>query len=132
MSSTCWCRPPICSTSTPEALTCAFAGVAVHGEGAAVVGTEHHDLGESHVGRRTLSVSDQPAQGCGDGRPAAAWVFRSCPFNSKAKLLVADTGANPVGYGNPQLLLNFDGLKQLLYGPIDGPPRNPAQVGQQG
>ena len=54
------------------------------------------------------------------------------PFNSKAKLLVADTGANPVGYGNPQLLLNFDGLKQLLYGPIDGPPRNPAQVGQQG
>jgi phospholipid/cholesterol/gamma-HCH transport system substrate-binding protein len=54
------------------------------------------------------------------------------PFNSKAKLLVADTGANPVGYGNPQVLLNFDGLKQLLYGPIDGPPRNPAQVGQQG
>jgi phospholipid/cholesterol/gamma-HCH transport system substrate-binding protein len=54
------------------------------------------------------------------------------PFNTKAKLLVADTGANPVGYGNPQVLLNFDGLKQLLYGPIDGPPRNPAQVGQQG
>jgi phospholipid/cholesterol/gamma-HCH transport system substrate-binding protein len=54
------------------------------------------------------------------------------PFNTKAKLLVADTGANPVQYGNPQVLLNFDGLKQLLYGPIDGPPRNPAQVGQQG
>jgi phospholipid/cholesterol/gamma-HCH transport system substrate-binding protein len=54
------------------------------------------------------------------------------PFNTKAKLLVADTGANPVQYGNQQLLLNFDGLKQLLYGPIEGPPRNPAQVGQQG
>ena len=54
------------------------------------------------------------------------------PFNSTAKVLIADTGANPVVYGNPQLLLNFDGLKQLLYGPIDGPPRNPAQVGQQG
>jgi phospholipid/cholesterol/gamma-HCH transport system substrate-binding protein len=27
---------------------------------------------------------------------------------------------------------NFDGLKQLLYGPIDGPPRNSAQVGQPG
>jgi phospholipid/cholesterol/gamma-HCH transport system substrate-binding protein len=54
------------------------------------------------------------------------------PFNTKAKLLVADTGANPVQYGNPQVLLNFDGLKQLLYGPIDGPPRNPQQVGQQG
>jgi phospholipid/cholesterol/gamma-HCH transport system substrate-binding protein len=54
------------------------------------------------------------------------------PFNTSAKQLVADTGANPVQYGNPQLLLNFDGLKQLLYGPIAGPPRNPAQVGQQG
>ncbi len=54
------------------------------------------------------------------------------PFNSKAKVLIADAGSNPVAYGNPQLLLNFDGLKQLLYGPIDGPPRNPVQVGQQG
>jgi phospholipid/cholesterol/gamma-HCH transport system substrate-binding protein len=54
------------------------------------------------------------------------------PFNTNAKLLVTDSGANPVQYGNQQLLLNFDGLKQLLYGPIDGPPRNPAQVGQQG
>jgi virulence factor Mce-like protein len=54
------------------------------------------------------------------------------PFNSTAKVLIADTGANPVVYGNQQLLLNFDGLKQLLYGPIDGPPRNPQQVGQQG
>jgi phospholipid/cholesterol/gamma-HCH transport system substrate-binding protein len=54
------------------------------------------------------------------------------PFNTNAKLVVTDIGANPVQYGNQQLLLNFDGLKQLLYGPIDGPPRNPAQVGQQG
>jgi phospholipid/cholesterol/gamma-HCH transport system substrate-binding protein len=54
------------------------------------------------------------------------------PFDTNAKLLVTDIGANPVQYGNQQLLLNFDGLKQLLYGPIDGPPRNPAQVGQQG
>jgi phospholipid/cholesterol/gamma-HCH transport system substrate-binding protein len=54
------------------------------------------------------------------------------PFNTKAKLLVADTGANPVGYGNPQLLINSDLLKQLLYGPIDGPPRNSVGVGNQG
>ena len=30
------------------------------------------------------------------------------------------------------MLLNSDGLKQLLYGPIDGPPRNTAQIGQPG
>jgi virulence factor Mce-like protein len=53
-------------------------------------------------------------------------------FNTNAPVVVTDIGANPEQYGNQQLLLNFDGLKQLLYGPIAGPPRNPAQVGQQG
>src|SRR5271157_4964484 len=51
-------------------------------------------------------------------------VLPKFPFNTNAKLLVADTGANPVGFGNPQLLINSDLLKQLLYGPIAGPPRN--------
>jgi phospholipid/cholesterol/gamma-HCH transport system substrate-binding protein len=54
------------------------------------------------------------------------------PFNTYAPYVVADTGANPWAYGNQQLLLNFDGLKQLLYGPIAGPPRNSAQIGQPG
>jgi virulence factor Mce-like protein len=54
------------------------------------------------------------------------------PYGVHPKYVVADTGSNPWKYGNPQMLLNFDGLKQLLYGPIAGPPRNPAQVGQQG
>ena len=54
------------------------------------------------------------------------------PFNTNAKLVVTDIGANPVGYGNPQLLWNSDLLKQLLYGPIAGPPRNSAQVGNPG
>jgi phospholipid/cholesterol/gamma-HCH transport system substrate-binding protein len=54
------------------------------------------------------------------------------PFNTAPKQLITDIGADPVGYGNPQLLINSDLLKQLLYGPIAGPPRNPAQVGQPG
>ena len=41
-----------------------------HSALSAVAGTEHRDIGESHVGRRTLSVSDEPAQGRGDGRSA--------------------------------------------------------------
>ncbi|ETZ98898.1 virulence factor mce family domain protein [Mycobacterium kansasii 824] len=41
-------------------------------------------------------------------------------------------GANPWQYGNPHLLLNSDALKQLLYGPLDGPPRNTMQIGQPG
>jgi virulence factor Mce-like protein len=53
-------------------------------------------------------------------------------FNSNPPQFITDIGADPVGYGNPQLLINSDLLKQLLYGPIAGPPRNSAQVGQPG
>jgi len=46
--------------------------------------------------------------------------------------VVTDIGANPAQYGNQGILLNSDGLKQALYGPLDGPPRNSAQIGQPG
>jgi virulence factor Mce-like protein len=54
------------------------------------------------------------------------------PYNKYEPFVVADVGANPAQYGNPQLLINSDLLKQLLYGPIAGPPRNSAQIGQPG
>lgn len=53
-------------------------------------------------------------------------------YNTFPPYDVADVGANPWQYNNPGILLNSDGLKQLLYGPIDGPPRNTAQIGQPG
>jgi phospholipid/cholesterol/gamma-HCH transport system substrate-binding protein len=54
------------------------------------------------------------------------------PFDVSPKFVVADVGANPMEYGNPQLMINSDGLKNLLYGPIAGPPRNIFQIGQPG
>jgi virulence factor Mce-like protein len=54
------------------------------------------------------------------------------PNNFRPPFLVADVGANPWAYGNQGLLLNSDALKQLLFGPIDGPPRNTAQIGMSG
>jgi phospholipid/cholesterol/gamma-HCH transport system substrate-binding protein len=54
------------------------------------------------------------------------------PFDVAPPYVVADVGANPWQYGNPQLLINSDALKQLLYGPLDGPPRNTMQIGQPG
>lgn len=54
------------------------------------------------------------------------------PFNTAPPQLITDIGANPVVYGNQELLINSDALKQLLYGPIQGPPRNSAQVGEPG
>jgi phospholipid/cholesterol/gamma-HCH transport system substrate-binding protein len=54
------------------------------------------------------------------------------PFDVAPPFVVADVGSNPWQYGNPQLLINSDALKQLLYGPLDGPPRNTMQIGQPG
>lgn len=54
------------------------------------------------------------------------------PFDHAPPFVVTDVGANPQQYGNQQLLLNSDALKQMLYGPIDGPPRNSLQLGQPG
>jgi len=54
------------------------------------------------------------------------------PFDAAPPFVIADVGANPQEYGNPQLLLNSDALKQLLYGPIAGPPRNSFQALQPG
>jgi phospholipid/cholesterol/gamma-HCH transport system substrate-binding protein len=49
---------------------------------------------------------------------------------NRAPFLVTDIDANPAQYGNQGILLNSDGLKQMLFGPIEGPPRNTAQIGQ--
>ena len=53
-------------------------------------------------------------------------------FGERPPFVVADVGAYPWIYGNQGLVLNADGLKQLLFGPMDGPPRNTAQIGQPG
>ncbi len=54
------------------------------------------------------------------------------PFAKREPFLIADVGTNPAQYGNQGILLNSDGLKQMLFGPIDGPPRNSTLIGQPG
>lgn len=46
--------------------------------------------------------------------------------------IIADIGARRDQYGNQGILLNSDALKNWLYGPLGGPPRNSAQVGMPG
>ncbi|MGE2690426.1 MCE family protein [Mycolicibacterium pulveris] len=53
-------------------------------------------------------------------------------YATRAPYVVSDIGANRAQYGNQGILLNSDALKQALFGPIDGPPRNTAQIGQPG
>ena len=54
------------------------------------------------------------------------------PPEFRAPFIVADVGSNPNKYGNQGILLNSEGLKNWLFGPIDGPPRNTAQIGMPG
>jgi phospholipid/cholesterol/gamma-HCH transport system substrate-binding protein len=54
------------------------------------------------------------------------------PPEFRPPVLIADTGSNPFKYGNQGLVLNSDGLKQWLFGPIQGPPRNSAMTGMPG
>lgn len=54
------------------------------------------------------------------------------PYGTRVPWVVTDVGTNPWKYTNPKLLWNSDGLKQALFGPIDGPPRNSAGIGNGG
>ncbi len=54
------------------------------------------------------------------------------PFENRPPYVVTDIGANQAQYGNQGIVLNSDALKQALFGPIDGPPRNTAQIGMPG
>ncbi|HET9876982.1 MAG TPA: MCE family protein [Mycobacterium sp.] len=54
------------------------------------------------------------------------------PFGGHPPFVVADVGSNPFKYGNQRLVWDSDLIKQWLFGPIGGPPRNSAQVGQPG
>jgi phospholipid/cholesterol/gamma-HCH transport system substrate-binding protein len=54
------------------------------------------------------------------------------PPEVRPPFVVADVGSNPNRYGNQGILLNSEGLKNWLFGPIDGPPRNTAQIGMPG
>jgi virulence factor Mce-like protein len=54
------------------------------------------------------------------------------PPEFRVPAIVADVGANPFQYGNQGILLDSAGLKNWLFGPIPGPPRNTAQIGMPG
>jgi phospholipid/cholesterol/gamma-HCH transport system substrate-binding protein len=54
------------------------------------------------------------------------------PANFVPPFIAGDVGSNPARYGNQGILLNSDALKNWLFGPLDGPPRNTPQIGQPG
>jgi virulence factor Mce-like protein len=65
------------------------------------------------------------------GGPQCTYMPR-VPFMARPPWVVVDTGANPWKRDSPGIMLNSAGLKEALYGPQPGPPRNTAQIGQPG
>ncbi|WP_302050798.1 MCE family protein [Mycolicibacterium peregrinum] len=66
------------------------------------------------------------------GGPQCVSGLPNVRYLSRPPFVIADVGTNPARYGNEGVLLNSAGLKQMLFGPIAGPPRNSAQIGQPG
>ena len=114
-----------------EALTCGFGGFVAIGHDAPLSEPSINITASLTWGAERYRYPTNLPKVAATGGPRCVGLPR-LPFNTNPPQLITDIGTDPVGYGNPQVLINFDILKQLLYGPITGPPRNPAQIGQQG
>jgi virulence factor Mce-like protein len=118
-----------------ESLYCSIAGLAVManspplpGNNSAVVVSAGLTLGTE----RYRYPQDLPKV-AGKGRPYCKELgLPNVPPEFRVPAIVADVGANPYQYGNQGILLNSAGLKNWLFGPIAGPPRNSAQIGMPG
>jgi phospholipid/cholesterol/gamma-HCH transport system substrate-binding protein len=118
-----------------QSLWCSIAGLIVMdhspplpGNNSAVVVSAGLTLGTE----RYRYPGDLPKV-AGKGRPYCKELgLPNVPPEFRVPAIVADVGANPYKYGNQGILLNSDALKNWLFGPLDGPPRNTAQIGQPG
>jgi phospholipid/cholesterol/gamma-HCH transport system substrate-binding protein len=114
-----------------EVFTCTFAGIAFIGHNPPLSEPSINISASLTWGGERYRYPTNLPKVAATGGPRCMGLPRLA-FNTNPQQLITDIGANPVGYGNPQLLINSDLLKQLLYGPIAGPPRNSAQIGQPG
>ncbi len=118
-----------------ESVNCSIAGLAVManspplpGNNSAVVVSAGLTLGTE----RYRYPNDLPKVAA-KGRPYCKELgLPNVPPEFRVPAIVADVGANPHQYGNQGILLDSAGLKNWLFGPIPGPPRNSAQIGQPG
>lgn len=113
------------------ALTCGLKGMLPLATQPPTVNPGLEVLGAISLGTERYRYPQNLPKVAAKGGPQCAGEL-PVEFNTFPPFDVADVGSNPWKYGNPSNMGNSDLLKQLLYGPIDGPPRNTAQVGQPG
>lgn len=113
------------------ALTCGLKGAVTlaTGPGTPVPGSP---LQQSFFfGRERYRYPDNLPKVAAKGGPQCTGL-PEVAYEQRPPYVVTDIGANQAQYGNQGILLNSDALKQALYGPVSGPPRNSAQIGQPG
>ncbi|AKK30335.1 MCE family protein [Mycobacterium sp. EPa45] len=114
-----------------EALTCSLTGMIAFAlkPPARVPGV--NDLGALTLGIDRYRYPQDLPKVAATGAPQCKGQL-PLQFNTYPPKVVADVGTDPTRYGNQGIVLNSDALKQWLFGAIDGPPRNTAQIGQPG
>ncbi|WP_431239217.1 MCE family protein [Mycolicibacterium aichiense] len=114
-----------------DALRCSLTGMIdfAFKPPAAVPGV--YDLGALTLGIDRYRYPQDLPKVAATGPPQCAGQL-PLQFNTFPPKVIADVGTDPTRYGNQGLVLNSDALKQWLFGAIDGPPRNSAQIGQPG
>lgn len=113
------------------ALTCGLAGLLplANGPGLPVPGAVL--LQGFFLGRERYRYPSNLPKVAATGGPQCT-DLPNVAYEQRPPYVVTDIGANQAQYGNQGILLNSDGLKQALFGPIDGPPRNTPQIGMPG
>lgn len=114
-----------------RALTCGLGGLLplANGPGLAMPGATL--LQGFFLGRERYRYPGNLPKVAAKGGPQCT-DLPNVAYEQRPPYVVTDIGANQAQYGNQGILLNSDGLKQALFGPLDGPPRNTAQTGMPG
>lgn len=114
-----------------QALTCGIAGMLPLADGPGLPLPGAVLLQGFFLGRERYRYPGNLPKVAAKGGPQCT-NLPNVGYEQRPPFVVTDIGANQAQYGNQGILLNSDGLKQALFGPLDGPPRNTAQIGQPG
>ena len=114
-----------------DALRCAVGGMRIMGNGPPLNVPGVQVLAGFLWGQDRYHYPDNLPKVAATGGPFCTDLPK-VPYETIPPFVVTDTGVNPFRYNNPGIVFNSDGLKRLLFGPADGPPRNGAQIGQPG
>ena len=114
-----------------QALTCGISGLSFWWKQGALKNPGITLLSGLDFGAERYRYPDDLPRVAAKGGPQCT-DLPAIPFGAHPPFVVADVGANQWRYGNEFLLWNSDFIKQWLFGPLDGPPRNTTQIGQPG